>query len=177
MKTFNVVIATSGRDTLQTMIDSIAPQLTGEDYLTIIWDSQPIGLQINSDCKVITIQNENALGFWGHASRSRWQNSLPGDYIINGDDDDVFTSDAMSTIREHCIEDKLYVFRMEYSNTTIPNYHAIAYGNIGTPCGVYKPGNLPEWPLEYGGDFKFYQELSKTKDPVFIDKTIYKIRP
>lgn len=177
MKAFNVVIATSGRDTLQNMIDSIAPQLCSEDYLTIIWDCQAMPLQINGDCQVITIQNEKALGFWGHASRSRWQNSLPGDYLINGDDDDMFATDAMSIIREHCTEDKLYVFRMQYENVVIPSFHQVAYGNIGTPCGVYKPGGLPDWPLEYGGDFKFYSDLSKIKEPEFIDKVIYKIRP
>jgi hypothetical protein len=177
MAAFNVVIATSGRETLHKMIDSIAPQLTEEDYLTIIWDCQAMSLHINSKCQVITIQNEKALGFWGHASRSRWQNSLPGDYLINGDDDDVFEPDAMEKIRKHCTEDKLYVFRMVFENTHIPSYHKVEFGNIGTPCGVYKPGGLPTWPLEYGGDFTFYHELSKVKEPEFIDHIIYRIKP
>ena len=94
-KSFNVVIATAGRDTLQRMVDSIAPQLEEQDYLTIIWDCQPMSLQIDSNCKVISLHNPEPLGFWGHGSRNRWQDELPGDYFMNADDD-VYTKDAMS---------------------------------------------------------------------------------
>lgn len=178
MKTFNVVIATSGRDTLQRMVSSIAPQLTSNDYLTIIWDCKPISLQIDSNCQVITIQNEKPLGYWGHASRTRWQNSLPGDYIMNADDDDVYMHDAIRTVREYCTEDKLYVFQMLVNGTTIiPSRHTIEMANIGTPCGVYPSVGLPEWKPIYGGDFEFYNELAKKIEPVFINKLIYIVKP
>jgi len=178
MKTFNVVIATSGRDTLQRMVDSIAPQLKHEDYLTIIWDSKPIDLRIDSNCQVITIQNEKPLGYWGHVSRSRWQNSLPGDYIMNADDDDVYMHNAMDIIKENCTEEKLYIFQMLVNGiTTIPKYPKIEMANIGTPCGVYPKINLPEWKTIYGGDFEFYNELSKKMDYEFIDKIIYIVKP
>jgi hypothetical protein len=178
MSSFNVVIATTGRSTLQAMIDSIAPQLSSEDYLTLIWDA-PIDkdVVVTTPATVINILNSSPLGFWGHASRTKWQNHIPGDYIINGDDDDVFTDDAMEIIREHCLEDMLYIFQMQWGDTTIPRSHKIEMANIGTPCGVYKTGSLPEWKCEYGGDFHFYNDLSTTKDCVFIDKVIYKIKP
>lgn len=176
MKSFNVVIATTGRPTLQKMIDSIAPQLQEQDYITIIWDSQPVAVQVNSSCQVIQIQNEKPLGSWGHGSRTRWQDSLPGDYLMNADDDDIYTEDAMTHIREHCIEDKLYVFQMAVDLHVCPRYHKIEMANIGTPCGVYKPGGLPSWDPVYGGDFMFYDKLSKIKEVEFIDKVIYKVR-
>jgi len=70
-KSFNVIIATAGRATLQRMVDSIVPQLTENDYLTIIWDCQPIALQIEGKCKVIALHNPEPLGYWGHGSRTR----------------------------------------------------------------------------------------------------------
>lgn len=178
MNSFNVVIATTGRPTLQRMLDSIVPQLCSVDYLTLIWDSAPTEVVFKGDCNVIQILNEKPLGHWGHASRTRWQNALPGDYLINGDDDDMFAEGAMEAIRNHCTEDKLYVFKMSMNDyAVLPREPQISMANIGTPCGVYKPGGLPEWKLEYGGDFKFYEALSKVKEPVFIDHIIYKVRP
>jgi hypothetical protein len=175
---FNVVIATTGRPSLQRMIDSIATQLNAEDYLTLIWDGgHSNDFIIQTQATIISIINSKPLGYWGHGARTKWQDHLPGDYLMNGDDDDVFTEDAMQIIREHCTEDKLYVFQMQHREVTIPRYHKVEMANIGTPCGVYRPGSLPEWKPEYGGDFKFYEALSKVKDPVFIDKVIYKIKP
>lgn len=177
MKSFNVVIATSGRDTLQRMIDSIAPQLKENDYITIIWDCEPFEVFINSSCSVFHIHNPEPLGFWGHGSRNRWQDELPGDYLINGDDDDIFTDDAMQHIRRHCTDDKLYIFKMISNYITIPSTRDIKFGNIGTPCGVYKPGNLPKWGKRYGGDFDFYDQLSKIKESVFVGELIYIVKP
>jgi hypothetical protein len=176
MSSYNVILATSGRDTLQRMIDSIAYQLTDKDYLTIIWDTQPRGIAVDSPCTVISIKNAYPLGSWGHGSRTRWQAMLPGDYHLNADDDDIYVPDAMADIRQHCVADKLYVFQMLYCGSPLPLKHELQLGNIGTPCGVYKPYNLPEWPLRHGGDFEFYNELSKYRDIEYIDKIIYRVR-
>lgn len=176
MSSFNVILATSGRDSLQRMIDSIAYQLTDKDYLTIIWDTQPRGIAVDSSCTVISIKNAQPLGSWGHGSRTRWQAMLPGDYHMNADDDDVYTNTAMQTVREHCTGDKLYIFQMIHSGCLIPSRHELLLANIGTPCGVYKPYNLPEWPLRHGGDFEFYNELAKYRSVEWIDKIIYKVR-
>jgi hypothetical protein len=177
MKTFNVVIATAGRDSLQRMVNSIAPQLMEHDYLTIIWDCQPKSLQIESKCKVISIHNPEPLGFWGHGSRNRWQDELPGDYLMNGDDDDVYTPDAMDKIRKVCTEKKLYIFQFNYSGIKIPDGKEIKVGNIGTSCGVYpKTGKLPCWEHRYGGDGEFYVALSKMLPYEHINEVIYIVR-
>ena len=159
------------------MIDSIAPQLTDQDFLTVIWDCPKTAVNYNTTATILEIKNAHPMGHWGHGSRTFWQNSLPGDYLINGDDDDIFVEDAMFTIREHCTEDKLYVFQMLQGEQRIPRHHAIEYTNIGTPCGVYKPGGLPDWKFKYGGDYEFYKTLSETKEVEFIDKVIYKVKP
>jgi hypothetical protein len=176
-KSFNVVIATAGRPTLQRMVDSIAPQLSECDYLTIIWDCEPFDLNIETKATCLQIANPEPLGFWGHGSRTRWQNELPGDYLLNGDDDDEYFPTAMDTIREHCTEEKLYVFKMMQSSIVIPFTEEIKMGNIGTPCGVYpNTKDLPEWGGFYGGDFQFYFQLSMHLPVEFVNRVIYLVR-
>lgn len=97
--------------------------------------------------------------------------------MINGDDDDIFVDDAMAKIREHCTEDKLYIFQFIYGSTVVPMSHKIMLGNISTQCGVYKPYDLPEWPSFYGGDCTFYENLAKTREIEWVDKVIYRIKP
>jgi hypothetical protein len=177
MSSFNVVIATIGRPTLQRMVDSIAPQLKRGDYLTLIFDGGQTDVILKTDATVIQINNSEVLGHYGHASRTRWQNYLPGDYLMNADDDDAYVDGAMDIVREHCTEHKLYVFQMQYEEHLIPKRHVIEFANIGTPCGVYPTDILlPDWPYEYGGDCKFYQSLEKLIPVEFVDKLIYKVR-
>jgi len=185
-KTFNILLTTIGRPTLKRMIDSIYPQLLKDDYLTIVADCNlsEVLLQLNdciknAVCTINIIQNSEMLGFFGHGSRNKWQDSLLGDYLLHGDDDDVYTSDAMDIIRQHCTESKLYIFKMLYNFTEMPRTPVIEFGNIGTPCGVIpnkKCCFFPIWELEYGGDFKFYKAVSECMDFEFIDKVIYRIR-
>jgi hypothetical protein len=175
-KSFNVVIATAGRPTLQRMIDSIAPQLEEQDYLTVIWDCEPRELRIDSKCKYISIHNPEPLGFWGHGSRNRWQDELPGDYLMNGDDDDTYHPNAMLHIRKTCVGEKLYLFQFINNSVRVPNGSNISVGNVGTSCGVYpKTGNLPRWEHVYGGDGMFYVELAKSLPVEIIRRVIYAV--
>ncbi len=160
------------------MVDSIAFQLSSEDYITLIYDTEPTEIDIQTKANIIKIKNSKPLGSWGHGSRTAWQKYLPGDYIMNADDDDVYTHNAMDIIRENCVESRLYIFQMLNNGiTTIPRYHKLEMSNIGTPCGVYPNIDLPEWKPVYGGDFEFYNELSKKIEYTFIDKIIYIIKP
>jgi len=177
MKSFNVVITTTGRDSIQTMIDSIAPQLSSADYLTIIWDTEPFHVKVPPYVKMITIYNEEPMGWWGHGSRNHWIPKLPGDYIMNGDDDDIYLPDVMDTIRKVCTEHKLYIFKfLNRHGTVIPRSPQVKMNNIGTPCGIYPQlGEFPRWKFMYGGDGKFYESLSKILPVEFNDLLIYKV--
>lgn len=158
------------------MVDSIAPQLSERDYLTIIWDCHPIDLQIDSKCKVISIQNPEPLGYWGHGSRTRWQNELPGDYLMNADDDDLYHPKAMNHVREICTDHKLYLFQILHSGLRIPSGKVVAVGNVGTPCGVYpNTKQLPSWDYVYGGDGMFYEKLAKELEVEHVKKIIYAV--
>lgn len=160
------------------MLDSISPQLGDDDYITILWDSDPFLLFNNGPSTIVQIVNHEPLGFWGHASRNKWQKYYFGDFIMNADDDDIYVPDAMEKIRSCVKENKLYLFKMTFGETTFWRTQNIEIANIGTPCGVY-PNRIPvpEWGLRYGGDFDFYDRFSKTIDVEFCDHVIYNIKP
>lgn len=174
--TFNVIIATSGRETLSRMISSIEHQLTADDFITFIWDAgHPSQFTINTKATVIHIINSSPQGYWGHGSRNKWQEYLPGKYHLNGDDDDIYLPDAMDKVRKYCVDDYLYIFKMQVNETLIPKNEVLEYSNVGTPCGVYRPHDLPTWLHIYGGDFHFYRRLAETRPVVFVDEVIYKV--
>ena len=183
-KTFNILLTTIGRESLTRMVNTIYPQLKKDDYLTIVCDCKLTNVLPKiteclekAVCNINIIQNSEVKGYNGHGSRTFFQNSLFGDYIMNADDDDYYESDAMEFIRSKCTEDKLYIFKMANETKTIPNVPSLTESNIGTPCGVISNRrNLPNWGERYGGDFDFYNTLSKQMNFEFVDKIIYKIR-
>jgi hypothetical protein len=132
---------------------------------------------IKTNATVIEIKNSRSLGFWGHGSRNKWQNHLPGDYHMNADDDDVYEPDCINFIREKCTEHKLYVFKMKFQGIEIWQRPVLEFANIGTPCGVYPSDMLlPNWRHEYGGDFNFYESLGHIIPYEFVDKVIYRVK-
>jgi len=187
MISINVLLTTIGREDLKNrMLPSLVNQLLSQDYLTIVSDLNHDFVadcisSFNFICTVIHIRNPNALGYWGHASRSKYQNYLLGDFIINADDDDRFTEDAFDIIRQIVVDMKVaYIFKMQVSETIFwKECGLVQEGNIGTPCGVI-PNNhlLPNWEHFYGGDGRFYEKLYKIMDFNFdfVDHVIYKVK-
>jgi hypothetical protein len=157
-------------------------QLTEIDHLTIVSDMnhELVADYINSfdfKCKVNHISNETTLGYWGHGSRNAYQNTLEGDFILNGDDDDRYVEGCFDYIRSVVTEKKLYVFKHQSGNATAWSRREIQIGNIGTSCGVIpNTKNLPMWEYFYGGDGAFYESLSRMMDYEFVDCVIYKVR-
>jgi len=190
---FNVLLTTIGRPTLYNMLLSLENQLNKEDYLTIVIDHKEVAdfvfslvLKLHLKCTVTVIVNSQNLGYYGHGSRSRYQNNLLGDFIINADDDDTFLENAFEAIRENATnKNTLYLFKMvDCAGFTYWNEdtrkNGVKIGNIGTPCGVI-PNNkkLPNWGNEYGGDGQFYIDI--TTSPTYIryeliDSIIYKVK-
>lgn len=188
---FNVIVTTAGRSTLLKTLESIASQLHSRDHLTVISDKEHETVhqiateRITCACTVNHIPNPEPLGFWGHGSRTRWQNELPGDYHMNADDDDIYDPRAMEIIRSTIggsFEPHLYVFRMirRWDGVVglIPprGLQEVVIKQIGTPCGVYrKIPNLPPWHGNYGGDGKFYLELANRVPVTFSEEVIYQV--
>jgi len=183
MISLNVILTTIGRESLKRMLNSLINQLSENDYLTIISDAghSSVRKMLNETdfkCPVIHISNETSLGYWGHGSRNKYQNHLPGEFLLNADDDDRYTDGAFDKIRGAVKEKKLYIFRHEDNGNfawSIPG--KVELGNIGTSCGVIpNTHDLPDWELVYGGDASFYIAISKKMECEWVDHVIYKVK-
>ena len=184
MISINVILTTVGREAgLLRMLRSLSGQLLEGDYLTIISDDNHGYVRHNISfadlkCTITHISNSKKLGYWGHASRNKWQNTLPGDVLINCDDDDRYTEGAFDKIREIVKEKKLYIFKHEDNGNFAWSIEGLVeLGNIGTSCGVIpNTHDLPDWELVYGGDATFYIELAKRLPCEWVDHVIYKVK-
>ena len=184
---FNIIMTSNGdRPTLQPMLESIFPQLTSDDFLTLISDVNHLTVSetfanVHCNCTKILINNAKALGWWGHGSRTRWQKLLPGTFHMNADDDDLYMPNAMSIVRHWVSElnNTMFVFRMirrwDDMISMIPpvwvtNGSVIQLGTVGTPCVVYRADRdrLPDWAGRYGGDGEFYSNLKKISEAVIV---------
>jgi hypothetical protein len=183
----NILIATIGRPSLHIMLDSLLPQLSENDIVTIVFDAVPsIPLYIESAlCKVRLIEEPEKLGFSGHAIRNKYKYLLEEtDFVMHADDDDYYVADAFSEIKKQCIDkNTLYIAKMKFRDIDriIPIENHIRIDNIGTPCGIipYWLNKLGTWAhYEPAGDGIFYEAISKNATSVvFIDKIIYIVCP
>jgi len=187
MKTFSILIATVGRPTLQTMLDSLSPQLNEADCLTIVFDghsSIPNGFNLSDfKCNIVTFCEPVALGHWGHGIRNKYSSLIEKrDFVIHADDDNAYVPDAFKVIRNNCIdENTLYVFKMMLMNQIVfPLNHAIKENNIDTGLGIipYELNNKGVWLYRYGGDGSFYEQIAQqAKKIVFSNFIIFNTRP
>ena len=196
--TFHILISTLGRPSLKRMLDSLKGQLSANDAITIVFDG-PDALKksgytpewVNDfKCPVKIIEQNPALGFWGHEARNKYQTRLEPKttFILNADDDDKYVDGVFDKLREKLTNpDKLYIARMtdsaNNSNRTkyLPknNNLSIKLGNIGTPCGIipFNKAGESQWTHHHGGDFDYYNGLKdKVAGVEFIDILLYKIR-
>jgi hypothetical protein len=181
--TFNILIATTGRESLQTMLDSLLYQLTENDCLTIVYDGLSIIPKFNlsqSVCKINQFCEPEKLGYWGHGIRNKYAKLLEKrNFIMHADDDDIYLPDTFNKLRELCVNpETLYIGKVIYNNTNIPLDNKIIRGNISTQNGIipYDLNSKSEWELVYGGDGIYYENLSKiSNNIIFLDIVIYKL--
>jgi hypothetical protein len=187
MPTFNVLIASIGRETLQTMLNSLKPQLTEHDCITVVFDGINHIFEIDTTdylCKVCIYYEPTNLGYWGHGIRNKYNQILEQrDFVLHADDDDIYLSNAFQLLRRDCLDTNcLYVAKMNFrpwEDRYVPETNEIKPGNIGTPCGIipYELNKMSVFRLSHGGDFYFYETISKhANNIVFLDHVIYQIR-
>jgi hypothetical protein len=186
--TFNVLIATIGRPTLQNMLNSLSPQLLSGDCLTIVFDGiphVPVDFDFsNFKCRIKLFCEPKALGFWGHGIRNKYSNLLEKrDFIMHADDDNAYTPNAFNDIRSTIKTlDTLHIYNILFTDKTIwpKDTSKIVIGDIDTGSGVipYELNKQGIWLEKYGGDGAFYQQISKkVKNIAYLDKLIYIMRP
>jgi hypothetical protein len=137
-------------------------------------------------CCVDLYSEPIALGFWGHGIRNKYASIIKRrDFILHGDDDDVYSEEAFNLMRANCVDKTtLYVAQMYggHCGGIIPKENKIYITNIGTPCGIVpwhiNSNNSVKWGNEYGGDGEFYIAAEKlASNVVFLNFVIYIITP
>lgn len=189
--TFHVLICTGGKPVLKGMIDSLKEELLEGDAMTIIFDGPDAFKKSTfSDewtsgfkCAIKKIEENPALGFWGHGARNKYQGQLTPKttFIMNADDDDTYIAGSFAKLREKCVDpNTLYIAKMTYVNdrkTIIPRQNKeIVYADISTQNGIipFDMAAKGEWKPKYGGDFDYYTDLKKLNPPiVFLEELIY----
>jgi len=183
MPTFNVLIATVGRETLQVMLNSLKPQLKEDDHLTIVFDGvQRKNCDVSEfKCHIHIFEEPVALKFWGHAIRNKYANLLEKtDFVMHADDDDRYVPEAFDQLRIACTDtkDTLYIAKM-CMGAIFPKDGKGILGNVGTPCGIipHEFNKKGKWGLYGGGDGFFYKDINKIiKNTVWLPNIIYLVR-
>jgi len=184
--TFHVLIATKARSTLQRMLNSLAPQLTKRDCLTIVYDGKTKMPRFNVSefkCELEQICEPELLGHWGHGIRNKYKTLLKRrDFVLHADDDNIYVTDSFKLLRISCLNvDTLYITKMfSLSGEITPCSNKIEYGKIDTGSGVipYDLNLQGYWMPRRGGDGEFYLEIqSKAKRVEFLRHFIYTLRP
>jgi hypothetical protein len=183
--TFNVLIATLGRSSLQRMLDSLSPQLEESDCLTLVFDGH---IEIPSfdltafKCQIKQFCEANALGSWGHPIRNKYADLLERrDFVMHADDDDIYLPNVFSELRTQCIDNEtLYIARMNLTGDkrVVPEGDFIKAWHIGTPNGIipYDLNSKGTWKLHHGGDGLFYEGLApQAKNIQFLSTIIYQV--
>lgn len=193
--TFHILIATAGRPSLKNLLDSLKNELTENDAITIVFDGDKakIKSEISSSwfsahkSKINIIEQTPNLGFWGHGIRNKYQSILEPKctFVMHADDDDTYVAGSFAKLRRLCKNpDTLYIAKMERINKNnkeiIPSLKqdTIKHGDIGTPNGIVPSAisSKGEWGNFYGGDFHYYNGVSKNADVVFLDDVIYTVK-
>ena len=187
---FHLLIATMGRKTLIQMLDSIVPQMEESDFITVVYDNKDTGdtfetvKNMKTRCKLNVIMNNETydVNRPDHSIRNKY-NDLEGDFIFHGDDDDIYTPNAMIYIRKYvCNPTTLYLFNLYFKDMKTETFYKnkIEISHISTPSGVIPKeiNKLGIWGDRHGGDFDFYKSIEdKVYRVQYQDEAIYIIRP
>jgi glycosyltransferase involved in cell wall biosynthesis len=178
-ESISIIIPTISRDTLVDTINSIQ-ELYSKDQVIIVGDGpQPKAERIFKRFKLPGMYLEGLqTGCYGMAQRNFAMKHATGKYLLFMDDDDIYTENALKTIRSY-LDDNIHIFKMELENDIIWKEPIIERGNVGTPMFAVpnKPSKLGIWPEEYCGDFEFIKETVKNFKTIFHTEIIAKVRP
>jgi hypothetical protein len=184
MYSINIVCTSIGRTTLPRLIESFKDQLGENDIFTIISDisheyvSEVLKLY-KFKFKVNHIRNEGERVWkYGHPLLNQHMNNLEGDFIMFADDDDRYTPDAFSVIKQTINNpNKLYIFKHKWGGDINWKLQDFTIGNVGKCMGVIpNTHNLPNFREDVFGDVYFYEEIGKIFESEFVDHIIYKVR-
>jgi hypothetical protein len=186
-KSIAVIVATTGRRSLQATLDSFGSDLHPQDVVHICMDGRSdLVRRIAQEMAEMYFghwfyHEGETLGYWGHAVRNQLLPSLGTDLVWHLDDDDVAAPGALAAIRH---SDAVWtVFRMQFMEGHPANgvvcwrWKRLMKGDIGTPM-IIAPPSTARFALEYGGDFAYVQGLrDELGEPAWDERVIALIRP
>jgi len=187
--TFNILLATIARPTLVNMLNSLKNELLEDDCLTLVFDGckeKYTECLSEFKCKINIFEEPVALGFWGHAIRTKYADILePRTFIMHADDDDTYVEGSFDKLRASCVNPTtLYISKMfgRGNDGIIPRNNVIRAGNIGTPNGIipYELNKKSSWGNNTFGDGGFYeaiekQQVSLANEIIFLPDIIYRV--
>jgi glycosyltransferase involved in cell wall biosynthesis len=188
--TLTVLLPTISRPTLPAMLESLK-QLDPRDELIVVCEGKTDTIDAiveaaKLSCRVRIVKRDTPSNDWGNTPRRLHSPEAKGEYLLYGDDDDIYTPGAFAAIRSAIMahRGKMIVFRMDHVHPAtkqqyiVPTKNVVALGQIGTTM-VAIPNDPSRWgsweTRERAGDFKFYSGCKF--DVVWNDAIIYKTRP
>lgn len=182
--TLTVITPTVGRASLRNTLASIAPQLRAGDEHIVIGDGhQPDAAEICSEF-VVSYYHGPASRTYGTLQRDCGIKMARGEYVAFCDDDDVFTPDALDTIRAAIAEHPGTPLLFRMATPTLGILWAdreVREGNVGTPMIVTpRYDDLPEWDdggPTYPADHRFIKRVTDAHGVVWREEVICIVRP
>jgi hypothetical protein len=169
------------------MLDSLLPQLSVEDYVTVLFHGHmPKEFDYSKAICHIHVETviEHAPCQPQHTIRNKTADSIERTtFVMHADDDDIYVDGAFDSLRSLCLDEStLYIAKMQdnVKQSTIPWYNKIERNNIGTPCGIipYALNQNGTWTNEPAGDAEFYVDIARIAEKIeFLQLVIYIIRP
>jgi glycosyltransferase involved in cell wall biosynthesis len=183
MLTLSIIIPTAGRPTLDRTVETLLPQVHEGDQVLVVGDGeQPRAQQL-----VCGLPSPPWHYFeygptrdTGKSQREFAIARATGNYVCFMDDDDIFTENALATIRRRAGEHpgRLLMFRMEDRfGAILWTLPTLTYGNVGAPMIVAPnaPGKLGHWEVD---DFQFITATAALqREPVWLEDIIAIVRP
>lgn len=167
------IIATTGRNSLRRMLDSLTKQIGHDDEILVVADHAALAMHhsLVTQDRVFPVECPRGNN-WGHTERNFAMPFATGTHIVFGDDDDAFlpgTVDIIKETLERTPPETPVMFRMIDSNGLILwKDPTVRQGNHGTPQFVVPnvPDLLGQFGNRYEGDYDFVLSTLRKHDIV-----------
>lgn len=175
----SIITPTMGRASLRDALASVVGQLLpGDEHLVIGDGRQPAAAALCAEFGA-AYHDGPETHTYGTAQRDHGISIAAGEYVLFLDDDDVFTADALATVRAAIAEHPCtpLVFRMDTPHSGILwRTPVVVCGNVGTPMIVTpRYGDLPLWhdgADPYTGDHRFIQRVTDAHGVAWREEVI-----
>lgn len=162
MPSVSVITPTIGRESLETMLRDLIPQLGDGDEVLVIGDGpQPKAYEILGKVKspFIRYWEHGPIWNYGNPQRNIAMAEAKGDYIMFVDDDDRPAQGGVGIVKAVATQlpGRPLMFKMPYMKHLIWKTREVRCGNVSGQMFIVPnvKGRLGKWSGLYTGDFDF----------------------